>query len=156
MSLLLNSLEIEEITVKDHPNTVSFVFRHLPATMGVTIGNYLRRLLFSCVSGLAPVGVVISDKNGSVASKFTKLEGVVETTPYLVLNLKKVILEKKKTKEGIFCLELKIENKGKEERIVTAADFSKIKEVQIKNPELYLATVSPGGSLEVKLYCRKD
>ena len=47
----------------------------------------------SCVSGLAPVGVIVSDKNGSVKSKFTTLEGVVETTVYLVLNLKKIILE---------------------------------------------------------------
>src|SRR5271169_3955182 len=96
---LINSLEIEEITAKDHPNTSFFVFRHLPTTMGVTIGNYLRRLLISCVSGLAPVGVVIADKNGPVKSKFTTLEGVVETTVYLVLNLKKIILEGKKPQE---------------------------------------------------------
>lgn len=153
---LLKSLEIEETTVKDHPNTASFVFRHLPTTMGVTIGNYLRRILISCVSGLAPVGVIVSDKNGSVKSKFTTLEGVLETTVYLILNLKKVILEEKKLKEEIICLEIKVENKTKEERIVTAGDFLKSKEVQIKNPELYLATVSPGGVLEIKLYFRKD
>src|SRR5439155_9490700 len=131
-----------------------FVFRHLPTTMGVTIGNYLRRILISCVSGLAPVGVTISDKNGPVKSKFTTLEGVLETTVYLILNLKKIILEEKKLKEEIVCLEIKIENETKEERIVTAGDFLKSKEVQIKNPELYLATVSPGGILEIKLYCR--
>ncbi|CAI2163596.1 2065_t:CDS:2 [Funneliformis geosporum] len=137
--------EIEETTVKDHPNTASFVFRHLPTTMGVTIGNYLRRILISCVSGLAPVGVIISDKNGSVTSKYTTLEGVVETTVYLISNLKQIILEEKKLKEEIICLEIKVENKTKEERIVTAGDFLKSKEVQIKNPELYLATVAPGG-----------
>src|SRR3954453_1360079 len=153
---LLKSLEIEETTVKDHPNTVSFVFRHLPTTMGVTIGNYLRRSLISCVSGLAPMGVIISDKNGQIKSKFTALEGVVETAVYVVKNLKEVILEEKKLKEEIICLEIKVENETKEERIVTAGDFLKSKEVQIKNPELYLATVSPGGVLEIKLYCRKD
>ena len=153
---LLKSLEIEEITTKDHPNTASFVFRHLPTTMGVTIGNYLRRSLISCVSGLAPVGVIISDKNGPVKNKYTTLEGVVEITTYLVLNLKKIILEEKNLKEEIICLEIKVENKTKEERIVTAGDFLKSKEAQIKNPELYLATVSPGGILEIKLYCRKD
>ncbi|CAG8463889.1 1064_t:CDS:2 [Ambispora leptoticha] len=151
-----NGTQIEEITVKDHPNTASFVFRHLPVTMGVTIGNYLRRLLISCVSGIAPVGVVISDKNGSVQHKFVTLEGVVEDGAQLVSNLKQIILEEKKSKEGIFCLELRVENKTKEERVVTANDFLKIKETQIKNPELYLATVSPGGILEIKLYCRKD
>jgi DNA-directed RNA polymerase subunit alpha len=153
---LLNSLKIEETTVKDRPNTASFVFRHLPTTMGVTIGNYLRRLLLSCVSGLAPVAAIVSDKNGPVKSKFTTLEGVLETTVYLILNLKKIVLEEKKSKEGIFCLELKVKNETKEERIVTAGDFIKVKEVQIKDSNLYLATVSPGGVLEIKLYCRKD
>ena len=153
---LISSLEIEEITTKNHPNTSSFIFRHLPTTMGVTIGNYLRRLLISYVSGLAPVGVVIADKNGPVKSKFTTLEGVVESTIYLILNLKKIVLEEKEPKEGIFYLELKIENKKTEERIVTAKDFLKSKEVEIKNPELYLATVSPGGVLEIRLYYRKD
>jgi len=151
---LLNSLKIEEITTKN-PNTARFIFRHLPTTMGITIGNYLRRMLGNCLGGVAPVGVTIIDKDGPVKSELTTLKGVIEITPYLILNLKKIILEEKKVKEGVFCLELKVENKTTEEKIVTANDFSKVKEVQIKNPELYLATVSPGGILEVKLYCRK-
>jgi DNA-directed RNA polymerase alpha subunit len=61
---LLNSLEIKEITTKNQPNTSSFVFQHLPKGMGVTIGNFLRRVLLSYVSGIAPVAVKIADKNG--------------------------------------------------------------------------------------------
>jgi DNA-directed RNA polymerase subunit alpha len=102
------------------------------------------------------MGVIISDKNGPVKSKYTTLEGVREDTVSLIANLKKIVLEEKKLKGGIFCLEIKIENKTKEEKMVAASDFLKIKEAQIKNPELYLATVSPGGILEIKFYCRKD
>ena len=153
---LLDSLEIKEITTKNQPNSSSFVFQHLPVGMGVTIGNFFRRVLLSYVSGIAPVAVKISDKNGWVKSKFTALSGVVEKTPYLIVNLEKIIWEEKKEKDGLFSLELKIENKEKEEKIVTAADFSKIPEIEIKNPELYLATLAPGGKLEIIIYCQKN
>src|SRR2546423_9337103 len=118
--LLLNTLKIQEKINENNPNSSSFVFRYLPPTMGLTVGNYLRRTLLSAIKGVAIIGVQISDKNGSVTNKFTTLTGVLETTPYLILNLKKLILQKKSEKEGIFCLELNIENKAKEERVILA------------------------------------
>ena len=84
------------------------------------------------------------------------MAGVREATPFLVLNLKKIILEEKKIKEGLFCLELKVENNEKNERIIYAGDFQKSQEVEVKNPELYLATLAPGNSLEIKMYCQKS
>jgi DNA-directed RNA polymerase alpha subunit len=48
-----------------------------------------------------------------------------------------------------------VENNTKKERIITADDFSKIREVEIKNPDLELTTLSPGGKLSLKLYCQK-
>lgn len=153
---LLNSLEIEEKIDKTNPNTISFIFHHLPAGLGTTVGNYLRRFLLSYLSGVASAGIKIRDKNGPIKSKFTTIAGVVETTPYLILNLKKIVLTEKKVKDGIFSLELKVENKEKNERIITAKDFAKIPEVEIKNPELYLATLAPGGILEISMLCRKD
>src|SRR2546430_1751420 len=125
---LLNNLEIKEIILKDKPHSSSFVFYHLPEGMGITIGNYLRRFLLNYISGIASLGAKISDKNGPVESEISVLSGVAETTPYLIINLKKIIVEEKKKKEGIFCLELNIENKEKKERIITADDFQKDKD----------------------------
>jgi len=104
---LLDSLEIKEITTKNQPNTSSFVFQHLPVEMGVTIGNLFRRVLLSYVSGVAPVAVKIADKNGWVKSKFTTLSGIVEKTPYLIVNLKKIIWEEKKRKRWTIFLGIK-------------------------------------------------
>ena len=86
--LLLNSLKIEEIIDKNNSCNSSFVFRHLPPGMGVTLGNYLRRCLLDYVGGVAPIAVKISDKNGLVKTSFSTLEGVLEVTPYLIINLK--------------------------------------------------------------------
>src|ERR1700748_1638683 len=110
---LLNSLTITEDVSKNDANNSSFTFQHLPAGAGLTIGNYLRRVLLTYLSGVALAAVKIADKNGPVKSKFTALSGVIETTPYLILNLKKIVLEEKKSQEGLFFLELKIVNKEK-------------------------------------------
>ncbi|MDR1670215.1 MAG: hypothetical protein LBR43_00615 [Spiroplasmataceae bacterium] len=157
-STITNNLKIEEKASKENPNSSSFVFRYLPSGMGITLGNYLRRNLSSVISGIAPLGVKINDKKGSVKAEVAdEIEGLRETIPYFIINLKKVILEEKKKKEGVFCLELKVDNsKGKEEKIITAGDFQHDKEVEIKNPELYLGTLAPSASLEIKLYFQNN
>ncbi|CFW93481.1 putative DNA-directed RNA polymerase subunit alpha [endosymbiont DhMRE of Dentiscutata heterogama] len=164
MTALLNKLKVEEITHKNKPHTSSFVFRHLPAGMGVVLGNYFRQFLLKYTSGIAPLGVQISDKNGVVESEISALSGVVDpvATPFLVMKLKEVRAEAKKKKEGIFCLELSVENKEKTEKKITAGDFQKDKEVKIKNPNLHLATLAAATSeekkpkLEIKLYFQKN
>lgn len=153
---LLNNLEIEEIVLKNKLHTSSFVFRRLPAGMGIVLGNHLRHFLLKYASGIALLGAQISDGNGSVKVEESVLAGVKEVTPYLILNLKKIIVEEKKEKEGIFCLELSVENKEKKEKVITAGDFQKDKNLEIKNPELYLATLAPAASLEIKLYFQKN
>jgi len=159
---LLNNLEIEEIVVKNKPHTSSFVFHHLPSGMGITLGNYLRHFLLKYNGGIAPLGAKISDRDGPVESEFSTLTGVKEVTSYLIINLKKIIVEEKKIKEGIFCLELSVENKEKKEKVITAGDFQKDKDVEIKNPDLYLATLAASTGdkenprLEIKLYFQKN
>jgi DNA-directed RNA polymerase subunit alpha len=156
MTSLLNNLKIEEITIKNKPHTSSFIFLNLPAGMGTVIGNYLRQFLMKYTSGIAPFKAEISDKNGPVVVEESALVGVEEVTPYLIINLKKIIVEEKKKKEGVFCLELNVENKEKKSRIITASDFQKDKDIEIKNPELYVATLAPSGSLKIKLYFQKN
>jgi len=122
---LPHTLTIKEEITEDTPHSSSFVFRYLPPTAGLTVGNYLRRTILTSVKGVAPIGVEISDKNGPAKSKFTALVGVVETTPYLILNCKKIVLEIKEEKDEIVCLEMDIENSEDKEYTVTANDFRK-------------------------------
>ena len=153
---LLDSLKIEEIADKDNNNTSLFVFHHLPSDMGVTIGNFLRRIILSYLEGVAPVGVKITDKNGVAESKFKSLDGVKEVALYVIMNLKKIILEEKNLSEGISYLDLKIKNNSNDERLITAGDFGKNSEIEIKNPDLYLATLAPDCSLEIRMYYQKN
>lgn len=112
-------------------------------------------------SGIALLGAKISDRKGPVKVEIGALSGVFETTPYFVDHLKKIVVEPKKNKEGIFCLELNIENKEKKEKVIRAEDFQKDKDIEIKNPDHYLATLATVSSdqenpkLEVKLYFQK-
>jgi len=155
---LLNSLEIsKEIVNENKPYSSSFVFLHLPPTTGTTIGIFLRRILLNHISGIAIVGVEISDKNGPMKTKFdASWEGVDKPIPwYLIDKLKKIALAEKEIKEEIFVVEMEVENNTKKERIITAGDFPQVKEVEIKNPELELTTLSSGGKLGLKLYCQK-
>ncbi|WNE40054.1 MAG: DNA-directed RNA polymerase subunit alpha [Mycoplasmataceae bacterium] len=156
-SKIFDNLKIEEITSKENPYSSSFIFRHLPSGVGVTFGNYLRRTLSDNISGIASLGTKINDKEGSVKAEVSEIAGLRETTPFFVINLKQIIIEEKKKKEGIFSLELKIDNnKGKQERIITAKEFNHDKEIEIKNPELYLGTLAPSANLEVKLYFQRN
>ncbi|KLL01589.1 MAG: DNA-directed RNA polymerase subunit alpha [Mycoplasmataceae bacterium RC_NB112A] len=169
MASLFNSLKVQEIPDKNNPQCSSFVFQDLPLQMGTSLGNFLRQILLNHLSEIAPLAVEISDQNGPVKSKFSILSSVAENgiTSYLILKLKEIILvetgsvektdstEKKKTEEFIL-LHLNLENKTKKERIITAADFKVPAQVEIKNPELELASLSPGGKLTLKLYCQKN
>ncbi|KLL02179.1 MAG: DNA-directed RNA polymerase subunit alpha [Mycoplasmataceae bacterium RV_VA103A] len=163
MTALLNNLKIEEKVQKNKPHTSSFVFHHLPAGIGVVLGNYFRQFLLKYTSSIAPLGAQISHREGVVESEMSILPGVVDTvaTSFLIMNLKEVRVEAKK-KEGVFWLELNVENKEKKEKKITAADFQKDKEVKIKNPNLHLATLAAATDegknpkLEVKLYFQKN
>ncbi|CAI2162221.1 12450_t:CDS:2 [Funneliformis geosporum] len=131
-----------QIINKNNPYSSAFVFHHLLPSMGVTLGNSLRRFLLDYTTGIAIWGVEISDKNGSIRTKLESLEGVDKVTPYLIMKLKEIIFEEKESKKENFILEMDIENKEKKDRIIRAGDFQKINGLEIKNPELELATLS--------------
>lgn len=158
MVSLFNSLKVQEIVDKDNSSRSTFVFQDLPLGIGTALGNLLRQLLLNHVSGIAPLAVEISDQNGPVKANPSVLSGVSEggITAYLILNLKGIIWVEKKASSEVFCCELKVENKTKKERIITAGEFQVGPETEIKNPELKLAVLSPGGELSIKLYCQKN
>ena len=109
---------------------------------GMTLGNSLRRVLLSSLSGAAVIGVKIKGAN----HEFMALPHVKEDVLELILNLKQLRL-KMHTEEEV-RLELKV--KGK--KTVTAADITKNSDAVIKNPELVLAHITDEmGSLEIEI-----
>jgi len=107
---------------------------------GHTLGNSLRRIILSSLSGVAITSVKIS----GVDHEFSAVEGVKEDVISLILNLKKVRI--KMLTDEPQTIELNI--KGVKE--VTAGDIKVPGQVEILNPELYLASVG-GKSAELSI-----
>ena len=108
-----------------------FVVEPLDRGFGVTLGNSLRRVLLSTISGAA----VTSVKIDGVLHEFSTIPGVVEDVTQIVLNLKELTLRLYTDKPKL----LRLDVKGKKE--VTAADIQEDPEVEILHPGLRLATL---------------
>jgi DNA-directed RNA polymerase subunit alpha len=112
---------------------------------GMTLGNSLRRVLLSSLPGAAVIGVKIK----GASHEFMTLPGIQEDVLEIMLNIKQLHLRIHGDEE--IHLELKV--KGK--KIITAEDISKDAQVEIKNPELVLATLTEDkASLDLEIIAR--
>jgi DNA-directed RNA polymerase subunit alpha len=108
-----------------------FVVEPLDRGFGVTLGNSLRRMLLSSISGAA----VTSVKIDGVLHEFSTIPGIVEDVTQIVLNLKELTLRLYTDKPKL----LRLDVKGKKD--VTAGDIQEDPEIQVLNPTLHLATL---------------
>jgi DNA-directed RNA polymerase subunit alpha len=106
-----------------------FVIEPLDRGFGVTLGNSLRRVLLSAISGAA----VTSLKIDGVLHEFSTIPGVVEDVTQIVLNMKELTLRLYTDKPKL----LRLDVKGK--KAVTAGDVQEDPEVEILNPDLHIA-----------------
>ena len=132
---------IECLEVDDTNNYAKFVCEPLERGYGVTIGNSLRRILLSSLTGCAITSVKIE----GVLHEFSSIPNVVEDVPEIIVNLKNVRLKFAENEEKV----MRINFKGEGE--VTAADIVTDGTVEILNPDLHIATVSEGGQLIMEL-----
>ena len=132
---------IECLEVDNTNNYAKFVCEPLERGYGVTIGNSLRRILLSSLTGCAITSVKIE----GVLHEFSSIPNVVEDVPEIIVNLKNVRLKFSENEEKV----MRINFKGEGE--VTAADIVTDGTVEILNPDLHIATVSEGGQLIMEL-----
>lgn len=132
---------IECLEVDDTNNYAKFVCEPLERGYGVTIGNSLRRILLSSLTGCALTSVKIE----GVLHEFSSIPNVVEDVPEIIVNLKNVRLKFTENEEKV----MRINFKGEGE--VTAADIITDGTVEILNPDLHIATVSEGGQLIMEM-----
>ncbi|HEX8258806.1 MAG TPA: DNA-directed RNA polymerase subunit alpha [Rubrobacteraceae bacterium] len=118
-----------------------FVAEPLPRGLGHTLGNSLRRVMLSGLEGAAVTKVRIE----GVSHEFSTIPGVREDVVDIILNLKDL----KFTLEREEPVELEINKSGPGE--VTAADIDLKADVEIVDEDAYVATVSEGGTLEMRL-----
>lgn len=120
------------VQVDDHSdNAATFVVEPLHSGYGMTLGNSLRRVLLSSISGAA----VTSFKIEGVTHEFTTVKGVKEDVVDIMLNLKAVRFRV----YGDEPQQVRIVKKGK--GAVTAKDIQVNADVEVVNPDQHIATI---------------
>ncbi len=107
---------------------------------GQTLGNSLRRIIFSSLPGAAITSVKIED----VSHEFATIEGIRESVMEILLNLKRVHF----TLHGDEAQTIRLSIKGPKQ--VTAADFQVPSQVTIANPDQHIADIAGKISFELE------
>lgn len=128
-----------------------FVIRPLERGFGITIGNSLRRVLLSSLSGIAITSVRIKN----VKHEFSSIIGIVEDVTEIILNLKGVRFSSntnfsEQPNETITGT-ISVNQKGVSQRAVTAGDIKFKDDTKVLNPEHHIALLTDGGKLQAEL-----
>ncbi|MBU1625951.1 DNA-directed RNA polymerase subunit alpha, partial [bacterium] len=118
-----------------------FIAEPFERGFGHTIGNSLRRILLSSISGAAIVAVKIE----GIEHEFSTVSGITEDVSDIIFNLKKIVLTMF-TEEPKY-LRLNVKKKGD----IKAADIETDADVQILNPDVHIATLGAKGELSMEL-----
>ncbi|OVE78828.1 DNA-directed RNA polymerase subunit alpha [bacterium G20] len=141
MSKLIHTPTLSSVT--DHSdNSATFTIEPLHTGYGMTLGNSLRRVLLSSISGAAVTGFRIS----GVSHEFTTIPGLKEDVVAIMLNLKgirfKVFADEPQT--------IRLSKKGK--GALKAKDLQLNADVEVVNPDHVIANVDdPKASVELEL-----
>lgn len=122
--------------------TAKVTLEPLERGFGHTLGNALRRILLSSLSGAAVVEAEIE----GVDHEYSTLEGLQEDVLDLLLNLKSLAIILHDQNEAYLTLDK--QGAG----VVTAADLELPHNVEIANPDLVLGTLSERGHLKMRLH----
>jgi DNA-directed RNA polymerase subunit alpha len=110
---------------------------------GITLGNALRRVLLSSLSGAAVTSVRID----GVQHEFSTIPNVKEDMIEFLLNIKGLRLRALSERPGTLVLDV-----SDREGEITAADLQVPEHYEVVNPDLHLATMdSPKGQLHAEL-----
>jgi len=129
--------------VESQDNFGRFLVEPLQKGFGVTLGNSLRRVLFSYLLGAAVTRFRIE----GIQHEFSNIPNVKEDATEFLLNVKQLRIKSLSGRPGKLILD--VEGEGQ----VCAADIKPSTDFEIVNPELYLVTLD---SPEAKLYVEFD
>lgn len=132
---------IECIETPADPAYGKYVIEPLERGYGTTLGNSLRRVLLSSLSGTAPTSIKIS----GVQHEFSTIPGVKEDVTEIVLNVKGILA--RLHSQG--AKTVYIEASGECE--VTAGDIKTDAEVEIINKDHHIATLGADGALNMEI-----
>ncbi|MDR2460824.1 MAG: DNA-directed RNA polymerase subunit alpha [Deltaproteobacteria bacterium] len=130
---------------KKEKNYAKFVCEPLERGYGLTLGNALRRVILSSMTGAAITGI----KLAGVLHELTTLDNVKEDVSEIILNLKELRLKL----NGADVAELRLDVVGPRE--VTAADIITSHKVEVLNKDQHLATISNDGRLNMTMFVER-
>jgi DNA-directed RNA polymerase subunit alpha len=136
---------VESKTQKNQSQYSKFVLQPLERGQGTTMGNALRRVLLSNLEGTAVTAIRIAGVN----HEFATIPGVREDVLEIMLNMKEVVLKSYTSQRQIGRLVANTPG------TVTAAQFELPSEVEVIEPNQYVATLAEGAKLEMEFYIEK-
>lgn len=137
--------KIETVEISEEAKFGKFVVEPLERGYGNTLGNSLRRILLSSLPGAAVTSIQID----GVLHEFSTIEGVVEDVATVIMNVKKLALKIYSDEEKV--IEIDVKGDGQ----ITAADITHDSDVEILNPDLYIATIGKNGHLRMRMYAQR-
>ncbi len=113
---------------------------------GVTIGNALRRILLSSITGAAITAVRIHE----VLHEFSSIPGVVEDVTDIILNLKSIPLKLIGDNSKVMTLKMKGPTEAKASDIVIDSD------VEILDKGIHIASLDKDGKLDIEMIVKNN
>jgi DNA-directed RNA polymerase subunit alpha len=145
--LVIDKPKIEIVSISSDETRGVFVVKPLQPGYGTTLGNSLRRILLSSITGVAVTSILIDN----VLHEFSTIPNVVEDTTEIILNLKKLAI--KIHPEDVQAKVLRVDVQG--EGVVTAGDIIGDSDVEIVNRDLVIANLSKDGSFQMEINISK-
>jgi DNA-directed RNA polymerase subunit alpha len=137
---------VEMTKLEDNPNIAEFLLQPLERGFGHTLGNALRRMLLSSLSGSAVWGFRLD----GVLHEHQTVQGVLEDVHQIVQRLKSLTLV---LADGVDEAVLRIKKQGPGP--VTAGDIIDSGEARIISPDHLLFTVQDDREVTCELYVNK-
>jgi DNA-directed RNA polymerase subunit alpha len=135
------SIEVEPVG----PNHAKIVMEPFERGYGHTLGNALRRILLSSMTGYAPTEVQMT----GVVHEYSTIAGVREDVVDILLNLKGVVF-KLHNRDDV-TLVLRKSGAGE----VRASDIELPHDVEIINPDHHICSLTDAGKLEMQIKIEK-
>ncbi|HEY9850146.1 MAG TPA: DNA-directed RNA polymerase subunit alpha [Leptolyngbyaceae cyanobacterium] len=131
---------VESNIEKNRGQYSKFVLEPLERGQGTTVGNALRRVLLSNLPGSAVTAVRIAGVN----HEFATIPGVREDVLEILLNMKEIVFKSNSPQPQIGRLV------ATGPSTVTALQFDLPSEIEVVDPNQYVATLADGAKLEME------
>ena len=138
---LLKPRSISIVPIDGDDNNCKIVMEPFARGYGHTLGNALRRVLLSSMTGVAVTAVKIA----GVTHEYSPIVGVNEDVVDILLNLKGLVFKL----HGKDSINLKLVKKGP--AIITGADITLTHDVELLNPEHMICTLVSDAQFEIEI-----